>query len=76
MITETGVQEDTSWAGGVNRKAQWFRDALTTLKGWPLVKVFCYWHSNVRYPWWVDTSAASLRAFRDISNDPYMRATT
>ena len=74
MITETGVQEDGHWAGPGNRKALWFRDALTTLKRWPLVKVFCYWHSNVRYPWWVDTSAASLRAFRDISNDPYMRA--
>lgn len=77
MITETGVQEDPRWQGG-NRKAQWFYDALSTARKWPLLKVFCYWHARgvwcEKCLWWIDTSNASMSAFREIANDSTMTA--
>lgn len=75
MISETGVQEDPRWTSG-NRKAQWFLSSLSTLKSWPLVRVFCYWHSRGVHCdtcyWWIDSSKAATNAFREIANDPYM----
>lgn len=76
MITETGVMEDPKWTGGGNRKALWFDSALATIKKWPYLKEFCYWHSDGSrgYPFWVDSSSASVTAFKRLANDAWMKA--
>lgn len=73
-IGETGVMEDPKVPG---RKAQWFKDALATMKSWPNLKAFCYFNSETSYnqhPWWVTSSASSLSAFKAIGQDPWMQA--
>ena len=41
MVVEYGCQEDPAAPG---RKAQWFRDALTTAKTWPSLKSLIYFN--------------------------------
>jgi hypothetical protein len=68
LIAETGSQEDPAQPG---RKAQWFNDMDTTLRGWPQVKAVAYWDSNDgTCSWFVDSSASSLAAYRAMVNDP------
>ena len=54
MADEYGVQEDPS---DPYRKAQWFQDALATIKGWPQFKGLIYFDSNKDQPWITDSSA-------------------
>ncbi len=55
------------------RKAQWFRDAAATLKGWPEFKGVAYFHVHLNQgcPRWFDSSDSSLAAFREMALDPY-----
>lgn len=69
FIAEAGVMEDPDYP---MRKANWFRDALTTLKSWGDVAAFCYFHSNKTYPFWVDSSKAALDAYTEIARDPQL----
>ncbi len=70
MITETGCLEDPADPG---RKAGWFNNADAWLHTHPDIKAFVYFDTTVRWPWWVDTSAESLAAFRALANDPLLR---
>lgn len=68
MVAETGVQEDPRHP---LRKANWYRNALDSMKQWRQLRAFVYFNSNRIYPWWVTSSTNSLRAFREIGSDPY-----
>jgi hypothetical protein len=70
MITETGCLEDPRNPG---RKAAWFRQADTWLHSHPNIKAFVYFDTNQKWPWWVDTSAQSLRSFKAMAHDPLFR---
>jgi hypothetical protein len=70
MVVEYGVQEDPAVPG---RKAQWFRDTLTTAKSWPLLKAAIYYDVDKLYNWVTDTSSSSMNAYREIANDPWFR---
>jgi beta-mannanase len=70
MITETGCLEDPADPG---RKAAWFNNADAWLHTHPDIRAFVYFNTTVRWPWWVDTSAESLAAFRALANDPRLR---
>ncbi len=73
FIAELGSAEDPAMPG---RKGQWFRDALTTLKGWPQVKAVAYFQNRgIGCGWPVDTSPSSLAGFRALGADPYARPT-
>jgi hypothetical protein len=75
MIAEWGVQEDTA-TPDPNRKAQWFLDAIPVVKNWPKIKALVYFHSDLAYPWWLDSSSASLSAFKTMAKDPYFNPRT
>jgi hypothetical protein len=70
MVAEWGTLEDRAVPG---RKAQWLADAAASLKRMPAIKVVCYFHAPVVYPWWVDSSPSALRAFAAMGHDPYFR---
>lgn len=70
IVAEYGVQEDPAVSG---RKAQWFRDALSTLEAWPDVAAVVYFDSYKRYPWVTDSSASSIAAYAGIANDAWLR---
>jgi glycosyl hydrolase family 26 len=72
MAVETGVQEDTA-TPDAGRKAAWIRDMAATLKSWPEMKGVVWFNSDKIYPWWYDSSAASLNAFKDVGQDCYFR---
>ncbi|MDX6533511.1 MAG: hypothetical protein QOF68_1255, partial [Gaiellales bacterium] len=72
MAGETGVQEDSATPDG-GRKAAWIGDMAATLKSWPEMKAVVWFNSNKIYPWWYDSSAASLKAFKDVGQDCYFR---
>jgi Glycosyl hydrolase family 26 len=69
MAAEYGVQEDPN---DPNRKAQWFQDALATIKGWPLFKGLVYFDSNRDQPWVTDSSAISMAGYAAMAADPYL----
>lgn len=60
MIAEFATLEDQKDPG---RKAAWLDDATNTIRSWPSLKAVSYFHSPIRYPWWVDSSATSTAAF-------------
>ncbi len=70
MIAETGAQEDPATPG---RKGGWITATSNTLKEWPDVKAFMYFHSKSPkgYDFWVDTSPSALDKFKAIGEDPY-----
>jgi hypothetical protein len=70
MAEETGVQEDPSDPG---RKAAWITDMAATIKSWPQMKAVVWFNSNQIYPWWWDTSSASLNAFTAAAHDCYFQ---
>jgi hypothetical protein len=71
MVVEYGCLEDPLVTG---RKAQWFRDALTTAKTWPALKALIYFDVyKIPYHWETDTSSSSMSAYRQIALDPYTR---
>ena len=74
MLTEWGTKEDPTRA---NRKASWFRDALTALSTqYQADHAVVYFderkkeHGTVN-DWRIDTSAASLSAFAEIAKAPW-----
>lgn len=58
-IGETGCPQ----VGG--DKAAWIRDMWTALAGWPQVKGVLWFNFNKEADWRIDSSPASLAAFRD-----------
>jgi hypothetical protein len=70
MLAEWGTEEDPHVAG---RKAQWLANAQNWVKSQPAIKAVVYFHSNIVYPWWADTSPSSLSAFRAMANELYFR---
>jgi hypothetical protein len=70
MAEETGVQEDPSAPG---RKAAWITDMAATIKSWPQMKAVVWFNSNQIYPWWWDSSSASLDAFTAVARDCYFQ---
>ena len=70
MVAEWGTLEDPAVPG---RKAAWLTDAAAALQTMPAIKVVCYFHAPVTFPWWVDSSQSSLQAFAAMGNDPYFR---
>jgi hypothetical protein len=74
MLAEWGSTEDPR---DPNRKAAWFDDASATLRGWPNIRAAVYFNNlHDGYDWRVDTSPASLAAFRRLANDPYFNPAT
>jgi hypothetical protein len=71
MVAEYGLGEDSQDPA---RKAQWFTDALATLKGWPEMKAVLYYDHNEddTCVFWVGSSGASTAAFQAIGADPYL----
>jgi hypothetical protein len=67
MVSETGTVEDPS---DPMRKAEWLRRAGSAMAGMPALRAFVYFHSDRDCPWWLHSSPASIRAFRDISHGP------
>jgi len=75
-LTEFASTEDPARP---DRKAQWFRDARALFKrsGWGQFYGVMYFN----YPgqqncnWWVDSSTASMTAYREMAQDPYYRGT-
>jgi hypothetical protein len=70
MAAEFGTQEKP---GDPNAKAKWFTSAGTTLAHWPRIKAVVYFNSNTKWPWWIDTSAKGLAAFRGLAGKPLLR---
>lgn len=73
LAVETGTTEDPA---DPNRKAQWFTEALATLKSWPNFKGLVYFNSDRTQRsgcnWLIESSDASVDAFRDTAEDPYL----
>jgi hypothetical protein len=74
MIAATGVQDDPSRP---LRKTEWFEKATRTLKRWPRVKAFVYWHAIHPTPhggahFYVDTAPASLQAYKRMAHRGYL----
>jgi Glycosyl hydrolase family 26 len=61
MIAETGSLEDPA---DPSRKANWFRSAVDWLATQPNITALVYFNAAPRYPWWADSSPASLDAYR------------
>ena len=74
MVVEYGCLEDPAVPG---RKAQWFRDALTTAKSWPALKALIYFDVfKSPYRWETDTTSSSMSGYRQIALDPYLSPPT
>ena len=69
MAVEYGVQEDPI---DPSRKAQWFADALATIKSWPQFKGLIYFDANKDYSWITDSSAISMAGYAAMAADPYL----
>ena len=69
MAVEYGVQEDPS---DPYRKAQWFQDALATIKSWPMFKGLIYFDENKNQPWITDSSPISMAGYAAMAADPYL----
>jgi len=71
MVGETGVQEDRRMPG---RKRQWLLKAKDAMKRrFPRIRALIYFHSNSIYPWWVDSSRKSMKAYRSLARSDYFR---
>lgn len=68
VLAEWGSAEDPAQPG---RKAQWLRDAATTLAGWPQVKAAAYFDRVGTCDWRITTSATAADAFADIAHSPW-----
>src|SRR5687768_6641508 len=67
MVGEYGVQERQS-----GEKAQWFRDARTTLKTTMSgIAAVVYFDALKSYDWRVVTSKTSYAAYTEMARDPY-----
>jgi Glycosyl hydrolase family 26 len=77
MVPEYASTEDPAQP---NRKAQWFNDARALFKkaGWEGFKAILYYNKTSKYPncrWFVNSSTASLNAFRAMGADVYYTRT-
>jgi hypothetical protein len=66
MAAEFGTQEKP---GDPTAKAAWITNARRTLRRWPRMKAVVYFNSNSQWPWWINTSRSSLRAYRGLVHD-------
>ncbi|MGH9024142.1 MAG: glycoside hydrolase family 26 protein [Acidimicrobiia bacterium] len=67
LVGEYGVQER-----GRGEKAQWFEEARAALKdNFPNILGIVYFNADLLYDWRVNTSKASLEAFRGMGLDRY-----
>lgn len=78
LVGEYGCVEQTAggYPGDPLAKANWFSDAATTLRAWPEVVGVSYSHGSATFggkimPYWVDSSAASLAAFKAMGRLSY-----
>ncbi|MCL3861411.1 PKD domain-containing protein [Actinotalea sp. K2] len=62
MLAEWGSFEDSTSS---TRKANWYRESMSTLAGWPEVKAVVAFHAHGNCAWWVDSTPTSLQGFVD-----------
>jgi PKD domain/Glycosyl hydrolase family 26 len=67
VLAEFGAPPDPNDPG---RRAQWLRDAATTLSAWTAIKAAVYYDRNDTCDWRVDDDAASFSALRSIARSP------
>jgi endoglucanase len=67
------IGEFASEEGTGDAKAQWIRAAYARLRSHPNVVGAVWFHMDKETDWRVDSSAASLQAFRDVQADPGVR---
>jgi beta-mannanase len=69
MIAETSsVERDDA------SKAQWITNARAWMKAHPAVAAFVWFDIRKERNWRIDSTAASLRAFKTLAKDPYFTA--
>jgi hypothetical protein len=74
MLAEWGSTEDPA---NPARKAAWYAEAAQTLAEWPNIKAAVYFNNlHDGYDWRIDTSAASLDAFRRLATSGHFDAAT
>ncbi|MFN2470719.1 MAG: Ig-like domain-containing protein, partial [Gaiellaceae bacterium] len=71
-VFETGVLEDTK-TPDPQRKAQWFKDAATTIKNWPQMKAVIYFNA---WGWYFDSSKPATDAYKAWGADPHFNPRT
>jgi beta-mannanase len=70
MLAEFGVREQPA---GMPSKAQWFKDALTTLKTTRTrIKALVYFNTNHACDWRITSSASSVAAYKQIGLDGFL----
>ena len=74
------VEQDScgNTGGDPRAKAEWIADASATIRSWPQVKAALYSHTEAHFEgyregYWVDSSNASLQAFKSAGQLPYFR---
>jgi hypothetical protein len=73
IVSEYATTEDTT---APTRKADWITTASDQLKAWPNIKGAMWFSSNVRFPWWVDSSVNSTASYAVMGADPYFTKAT
>jgi len=70
MLAEFGLREQPA---GMPSKAEWFRDALVTLKTTRTrIKALVYFNTNHACDWRITSSSSSVAAYRQIGLDPFL----
>jgi beta-mannanase len=70
MLAEFGLREQPA---GMPSKAEWFRDALVTLKTTRTrIKALVYFNTNHVCDWRITSSSSSVAAYRQIGLDPFL----
>lgn len=71
LVAEFASMEDPD---DPNHKAEWISNAEATIKTWPEIKAVVWYDNGPPSPtctWWVDSSQASLNAFKSMGADTY-----
>src|SRR6185503_4304423 len=71
LVAEFASMEDPD---DPNHKAEWISNAEATIKTWPEIKAVVWYDNGPPAPtctWWVDSSPASLNAFKSMGADTY-----
>jgi len=70
MLAEFGLREQPA---GMPSKAEWFRDALVTLKTTRTrIKALVYFNTNHACDWRITSSSSSVAAYKQIGLDPFL----
>jgi beta-mannanase len=70
MLAEFGLREQPA---GMPSKAEWFRNALVTLKTTRTrIKALVYFNTNHTCDWRITSSSSSVAAYRQIGLDPFL----